>query len=613
MSTRTAKFVGLALVCMLWADADAQRPEDPQTPENVYFGDLHLHTRYSTDAFAFATWRTPDDAYLFAKGHGIPHVNGRLIQSNEPLDFLAVTDHAEFLGVFQWLAAGDSAEADHEAVRILRSDDATAKERAQAYMAFAGAARSGGPPEQFQQPEVERTVWQEIIDAADRHYLPGEFTTFAGYEWSASAGGGLHRNVIFADTRGLPFPFSARDSQNPEDLWTYLEQQRMRGIRVLAIPHNSNYSRGRMFELSTFDGGPLTAHYASRRMWNEPLVEIIQHKGTQETHPLLSPNDEFADFEILTPDLPEWLANDPENSRHENSGRYVREALLNGTRLQSEEGFDPFQFGFVGASDFHSGVSGVEEYDMDGFYGSAFASTAKLRRNQEREWDPLPLSLRSAAGLTAVWAPENTRDALFDSMRRRETYATSGTRIKVRFFGGWQYPADLIERGDWVPAAYAGGVPMGGVLSGSENDAPRFVVWAAKSPRGANLDRVQIVKGWSEDGETLERVYDVVLSDGRELRADGSAPAVGNTVDVATATYTNEIGDAELAIVWEDPEFDPLLPSFYYARVLEIPTPRWTTYDAVELGLEPPEEVPATIQERAFTSPIWYVPADPEG
>ena len=555
-------------VTLLAAGVAAQ---GPAVSENVYFGDLHLHTRYSNDAATFGTTRTPDDAYRYAKGEAVPHLGGIEIQLRTPLDFLAVTDHAENLGRRQ---AGPN------------------------------------PP-----PDLGQAVWADIVAAAVRHYAPGEFTTFAAYEWTVGTReGNLHRNVIFAGTDDLPFPFSRLDSVNPEDLWDFLDTQRAAGVEALAIPHNMNVSNGKMFALVDFAGAPMTADYAAQRLRNEPVVEITQAKGTSETHPVLSPNDEFADFELF----PELLtANRPIGGDAPNRGAvrvdglvpgsYAREALVNGVRMQAERGFNPFQFGFVGATDFHSGTSAVEEDNMTSMSGDAVDATLE-ERLVTNTWSRLPFVARSAAGLTAAWANENTRDELYAAFRRRETYATTGTRITVRFFGGWDYAEGLLDDDDWVAQGYAGGVPMGGVLRGAEGGAPAFVIRAAKDPVAANLDRIQVIKGWSAGGETFERIHDVALSDGRRVGPTGKAPPVGSTVDVMRATYTNDIGAASLQAVWRDPDFDPDVHAVYYVRVIEIPTPRWSTYDTAAAGLPPRGDVMPTLQERAYTSPIWYMP-----
>ena len=543
-------------------------------PENVYFGDLHLHTRYSNDAFrGYGTTRTPDDAYRYAKGEAIRHLGGIEIQLNTPLDFLAVTDHAENLG----------------------------------------RSQAGPDPD----PGLGREIWAEIVEAAVRHYAPGEFTTFAAYEWTVGTReGNLHRNVIFEGTDNLPFPFSGRDSRNPEDLWDYLDTQRANGIDVLAIPHNMNVSNGKMFALVDFAGAPMTADYAVQRVRNEPVVEITQSKGTSETHPVMSPNDEFADFELF----PELLtanrsiggtsANRPGVLRVDGKvpGSYAREAIINGVRMRAERGFNPFQFGFVGATDFHSGASAVEENNMTSLGGDAIDATLEDRLAGNNTWSRLPFAARSAAGLTGAWATANTRDEIFAALRRRETYATTGTRITVRFFAGWSYDEALLDDEDWVAQGYAGGVPMGGVLRGDHVDAPTFVIRAAKDPLAANLDRIQVIKGWSAGGETFEHIYDVALSDGRRVGPTGKAPLVGNTVDVMQATYTNDIGATSLQAVWQDPDFDPDVHAVYYVRVIEIPTPRWSTYDTAAAGLPPRGDLAPTLQERAYTSPIWYIP-----
>jgi hypothetical protein len=416
----------------------------------------------------------------------------------------------------------------------------------------------------------------------------------------------MHRNVIFEDSADLPLPFAATDSRNPEDLWTWLERQRMRGVDAIAIPHNSNVSDGRMFALTDSFGEPIDAAYAARRTWNEPLVEITQQKGTSETHPTLSPNDEFADYELFT----ELLLSGGTPGKV--SGSYVREAWLNGVRLQAEAGFNPFQFGVIGATDNHSGTSAAEENNFTGSRGPGDGTPAL--RQPTKLWGGLPPQSFSAAGLTAVWAEENTRESLFAAMRRRETYGTTGPHLRVRLFAGWDLPNDLPARNDREAIGYANGVPMGGVLEGPARDrAPTVVVWAAKDPVGANLDRIQIIKGWSVDGEAHELIYDVALSDASRRQTDGAVTPVGNSVDIDTATYENSIGAPELAVAWTDPDFDPEQPAFYYARVIEIPTPRWTTFDAASLGVPPLDLVPATLQERAFTSPVWYLPAGQPG
>ena len=567
--------------------------------EHVYFGDLHLHTRYSNDAWSRAETRTPDDSYRFAKGEALQHVGGAEIRLNTPLDFLGVSDHAEMLGAFHALAEPGHPDADSEVARQAASMDPAMRQAA--LMDWARSMRHMDPNPVLFNRAQEADIWGEIVASADRHYAPGEFTTFAAFEWTSSTPdfGNLHRVVVFEGTDDLPHPYSRVDSIHPEDLWSYLEAQRMRGVDAIAIPHNANVSNGHMFALTDSFGEPLTAHYAARRTWNEPMLEVTQHKGTSETHPALSPNDEFADFEIYDRLLSSLAGERYSQPR----GSYAREAYLNGIALQAQSGFNPFRFGLSGASDYHSGVSAIEEDNLSAASGPFSGGTPERRMAR-----PAAGMVTGASGLTAAWADANTRDAIFAAFRRRETYGTTGTRITVRFFGGWDYAPALVEAEDRAARAYAGGVPMGGVLEGADGAAPRFAVWAARDPRSGNLDRIQLVKGSVRDGVPEERIFDVALGGEDRRTAEGVEP-VGNTVDLGTATYENSIGAATLAAVWEDPEFDPGSPAFYYVRVLEIPTPRWTLYDSVATGVPLPEGVPATLQERAFSSPIWYLPA----
>lgn len=574
--------------------------------KHVYFGDLHLHTSFSNDAYAIGTRRSPDGAYRYAKGEPITREDGSTAQIDTPLDFLAVTDHSEFLGAMQAIGTPGGEYADTELGRLLSGGAGSGSpfaggSRRQAFMAFVRAMRSGQIPEGFDVPERERSVWSRIVEAADAHYDPGHFTTFAAYEWTSSlrrrpdspAAGNMHRNVIFRDTKDLPMPFSSRQSPHPEDLWSYLERQRMRGIAVLAIPHNPNVSDGLMFAPTDSYGQPMDDDYAARRTWNEPLVEVTQQKGTSETHPLLSPNDEFAGFELFT----ELLIT---NIKGQVSGSYVREAYRRGVQFEAEQGFNPFQFGLVGASDFHNGLTSIGENqpEVDPQPPSA--------RKDSTLWGGLPRQAFSTAGLTAVWAEENTRQAIFAALRRRETYATTGPRMRVRLFAGWEFSDDLLGHPDWPRQARESGVPMGSILEGPASAAPVIVVAAMKDPKGANLDRIQIVKGWYADGRSHEKIYDVALSDGR--KAGEKVRRLRSSVNLRKATYRNDRGAAELGALWRDPDFDPAQPAFYYARVIEIETPRWTTYDAVARGDELRDDVPATIQERAFTSPVWYEP-----
>lgn len=573
---------------------------------NVFWGDLHIHSSHSYDAYTFGVRALPDDAYVYAKGGTIRHAVGYPIRATRPLDFAAVTDHAEYLGAAR-AAAEARGDAEHRLRAVLESGS---RLRITWHFLRTTLGQMGSRETREEtfgtgSRAVADNAWRDIVGAAARHDEPGRFTTFVGYEWSSMpAEQNLHRNVIYRSGRAPERPFSSRDSEDPEDLWRALEVQRGQGMEMIAIPHNGNVSNGLMYDRAALDGSPLDAAYATARMKNEPISEILQVKGASETHPVLSSEDEFADFEIydrvMSTDAP------PSEPR----GSYARDALRTGLEMSAAHGWNPYRFGVIGSSDSHNASSSVEENAfhgklplIDGTAGLRLGESLLLPRDQVRglQW--------SAAGLAAIWAEENTRASLFDAMRRKETYATSGPRIVVRFFGGWAYPDDLVDDSGFVGKAYAAGVPMGGDLDGpATTAAPRFAVSALKDPVGANLDRIQIVKGWVDtEGASHERVYDVTASDQRRAddRTRRVAP-VGSTVDVATATYRNTIGAARLAVVWTDPDFDPEREAFYYARVLEIPTPRWSTYDAVRLGVTPPE--PSAIQERAVTSTIWYRP-----
>jgi hypothetical protein len=591
------------------ATAAAVPDRPPANPErNAYFGDVHVHTGWSFDAFTNGSQTTPTDAYAWAQGREITNSGvGGAIRIQTPLDFYMVADHAEFMGVFNQMSNPDSPLSRTELAKGVTSPDPIVR-----LQTFAGVLRdmsAGKVDPALSDPALARSVWSEIVKAADAHYQPGRFTTFAGFEWTSNPQKrNLHRVVVFRDTEHLPdMVLSALESEDPETLWKWMDDLRARGSTLLAIPHNGNASDGRMFETVKFDGRPIDAAYNRTRAANEPLYEITQIKGTSETHPDLSPNDEFAGFE-------QWdytLSADYERPKRRR-GSFARQALLDGLSQEATGNGNPFKYGFIGDTDTHNAAGSNEEYNYTGKF--AFENDPSYRLNG-MEGQPAgqikQVQEFSSGGLAGVWAEENTRESIFDAMQRRETFGTSGTMIKVRFFGGWDFTdADLNGAGA-VPAGYARGVPMGGDLKAPAGKAPSFLVMASKDPKSGNLDRVQIVKGWLDArGKQHEKVYNVAWSGDRAADPkSGRLPPVGDTVDTATGEYTNRIGAAELSTVWKDPDFDPSTRAFYYVRVLEIPTPRWSTIDAVRLGVPVPTGLPVSIQERAWTSPIWYTPA----
>ena len=568
------------------------------------FGDLHVHTRYSFDAYLFGTKTTPDDAYRFAKGESMPHSAGFDIQLDRPLDFFAVTDHAFYLGMFSAWQDLSHPDADNPEVRKC-ADASTVAERGAAFRDCFDILNEVG------REEDTRTAWEAIQEAAQRHNDPGNFTTFIAYEYTSSAedGGNLHRNVFYRGDEAPPLPFSRLDSRNPEDLWVWMDEQRdQNGFDALAIPHNSNGSGGSMFDLEQFEGEPLDAAYAEQRMRNEPLVEITQIKGTSDTHPFLSLNDEWADFEIMPYHVASWVRSKPQ-------GSYVREAWMNGLAMERAEGFNPYRFGVIGSSDTHN--SG-DQMDEDRFVGKlGMLDNPAYRRaavpaGESEVGDPTYINnyyrTWSASGLAGVWAPDNTRDAIFDALRRKETFATTGPRIKARLMAA-NAGADGMgdDAAQWV---MDNGVVQGADLTAGDA-SPAFLAWAMADPVGTQLQRLQVIKGWVDDDRTHEKVFDVACSDGLEVDlATHRCPDNEAEVNLEDCSITEGLGAAELRTVWTDPDYDADLSAFYYVRVLENPTCRWSTWDALRAGVAPRTGVPPTIQERAWTSPIWVGPGD---
>ena len=609
VAPRAARFALLGAILLSAVLTPALAQETPQ--RDVFFGETHVHTSWSFDAYIFGNMLTgPEDAYKYALGHPIKHPAGYEVQIKRPLDFLAVTDHSEYAGTLR--LANDPGSA-ISTLPIAEKLKVRSKEDIQKiYLWLATTLLKNEPIKELVSPEVAGSVWKQVVEIADKYYQPGTFTTFAAYEWSSTPDNrNLHRNILFKDSKKVPArPFSSIDSVHPEDLWTWMDGQRQAGNELLAISHNANLSDGIMFPLEVdHKGRPIDAAWARQRVNNEPLSEIQQLKGASETHPSLSPNDEFAAHEILT-----YLLGSIDRAPRLH-GSYIREAYQNGLAMQQARGYNPYKFGVVGASDSHNTASSYTEATYFGGHG-LMDPTPQARLSGKKEAG-LDMALLATSGLGGVWAEENTREAIFAAMQRKETFGTSGVRIKLRFFGGWSDFEDLKLLGRWesdkawVKKGYEKGVPMGSDLPAPQAKAPSFVVWAVKDPDSANLDRIQIIKGWSKNGQTFEKIYDVAWSGERQPDpATGKLPPVGNTVDLLKATYENTIGSVELKTVWTDPDFDASLDAFYYARVLEIPTPRWTTIQAKELGMVPPSVVPATVQERAWSSPIWFSPTE---
>jgi hypothetical protein len=624
------KVLAFTTAVCLSASCFAEPAEQAET--QVYFGDTHLHTSYSFDAFLNNNFSAdPDTAYRWAKGQPVIHPYNRArVQLNTPLDFLVVSDHAEMLGVMraireetiEWDDIGwyDSIKR-WWAVRLLNNalDDDLGRAFFGRFLPKSAAVAGGDPVADVHNnignvaifgdtTGTSKDAWLDIIDAAERHNEPGVFTSLLGWEWSSiPTGANLHRIVVTpdgGDKASQYIPYGSDQSQYPEDLWQWLEDTAASSdSRFIAIPHNSNISKGYMFAETTVKGQPITADYARTRMKWEPITEVTQIKGDSETHPEFSPEDEFADFETY-----DFYIQTSENKNEVSSGDYIRPALKRGLALQQEIGANPYKFGFIGSTDAHTGLSSPEEGN---FWGKmAKDSTPETKAPVLGNPTGADGWNMAASGLAAVWATENSREAIYAAFKRKETYATSGPRLRVQMFAGWDFPANAEVAEDFAAIGYQHGVPMGGDLTTNATAAaPQFMVRAVKDPLDANLDRVQMIKGWVDAaGQQHEMVYNIDWSGDRVLDANGKLPAVGNTVDLKSARYTNSIGQAEFATKWSDPDFDPAQAAFYYARVLQIPTPRNGLFDSIALQLDEPPRGPKTIQERAYTSPVWYTP-----
>jgi len=589
---------------------------------NAYFGETHVHTSWSFDAYIFGNHITgPADAYKYAKGEPIKHPLGYDVKITTPLDWMGVTDHSEYAGVVRLSNDPNSPISKLPIAEQLKVKDAADIQRI--YLWLGTSMIKADPIAALVKPEISDTVWKANNEAADAANEPGKFTAFCAYEWTSNPDfRNMHRNIFFKDCAKVPTrPFSSLESQAPEDLWKWMDAQRGAGNELLAISHNANLSGGLMYPTELdFKGRPIDQAWAESRDRNERLTEIKQIKGASETHPLLSPNDEFANYEILN-----YLLGDPQGQFITLGGSYVRQALKDGVAMQQARGYNPYKTGIVGGSDSHNTAV---PYRQENFFGGHARLDGTIKeRMGGHNFAGMDVRFENPAGLTGVWAEENTRASLFDAMKRKETFATSGPRIKLRFFGGWDYAKDQkaeqshpvlwgvlpdwLKDRYWEKTAYAQGVPMGGDLAPftAGKTAPSFAVWAVKDPTSGNLDRIQIIKGWSKNGQSFEKVFDVVWAGNRQPDPiTGKVPAIESTVDIKEASYQNSVGATELKAVWSDPEFNPADDAFYYARAIEIPTPRWTTIQAKELGISPPEMVASTVQERAWSSPIWYAP-----
>jgi hypothetical protein len=597
-----AAIIALAILVFGSQLAYAQGPENRM----VFFGETHLHTVLSFDAYIFGNRNGPDEAYRYAKGEAISHPAGFEMKLDRPLDFQAVTDHAIYLGMLPAMHDPKMEASKHPISLELRK----AKTPSDRLLGFQKifALLQPGVEDDLLDVDIVKSTWADVIESAQKHYEPGKFTTFIAYEYTSGPDNqNLHRNVFFRGDKAPSIPFSRLISSNPEDLWDWMDENRSAGMDSLAIPHNSNGSNGQMFKTETFTGKPFDTAYVAQRLRNEPIIEVTQVKGDSETHPMLSPNDEWADFETMPYRIGTW---NPSNVK----GSYIREAYLNGLMLEKDGIENPFKFGLIGASDTHVGAGAFTEgnywskvgvVDSDGKLRGSVPLDKPLENgspytdNNFQTW--------SASGLAAIWAEENTREALFDAMRRKETYATTGPRIKLRFFASADYDASMINAPDLSKQAYAKGVTMGSDLMLKDGQVPKFILWAIRDPYSTTLQRLQVVKGWVDaSGKAQETVYDVACAGGVGVDfKTNRCPENNATVDLKTCKSSAPTGENELKVMWEDPSYSADEKAFYYVRVLENPTCRWSTWDAIRAGVAPRKDIASTIQERAYSSPIW--------